>query len=324
MATEEIIQREAPEIEAYKLGLMEQAKALTSAPPTGGLPAIQSAGADPLQTRASNLAQAGIGTYQPQLAAAQQAFTSGIGGLAGSQGQYGGVGQFVAGQYDPRSAQAFMNPYQQAVQDEIMRSYDIQRNQAASQASQAGAFGGSRQAVQQSELGRNEASALARSQADNYLQAQQAAMRDFERGEGSRQAAFESREGRLQSAYEAARNRALQGAQQLGQFGVQQAALGELGSNLNRADVQSLQNMGIMNRDIAQQQLEAQRQTDMQTAYEPYQRLGFYSDILRGAPTTQSTITASSAANPSLLNQIVGGAASGLGLYGAANKTGLI
>jgi hypothetical protein len=62
----------------------------------------------------------------------------------------------------------------------------------------------------------------------------------------------------------------------------------------------------------------------MQTAYEPYQRLGFYSDILRGAPTTQSTITASSAANPSLLNQIVGGAASGLGLYGAANKTGLI
>ena len=125
-------------------------------------------------------------------------------------------------------------------------------------------------------------------------------------------------------AFEAQQGRALQGAQQLGQFGVQQAALGELGSNLGRADVQSLQSMGAMNRDIAQQQLEAQRQTDMQTAYEPYQRLGFYSDILRGAPTTQSTITSSSAANPSLLNQIVGGAASGLGLYGAANKTGLI
>ena len=29
-----VIQREAPEIEAYKLGLMEQAKALAGAPPT--------------------------------------------------------------------------------------------------------------------------------------------------------------------------------------------------------------------------------------------------------------------------------------------------
>jgi hypothetical protein len=292
MATEEIIQREAPEIEAYKLGLMSQAKALTSAPPTGGLPAVQSAGADPLQTQASNLAQAGIGTYQPQLAAAQQAFTSGIGSLAGSQGMF-----------DPsQQVGQFMNPYQQALQNEITRAYDIQRNQAAGQATQAGAFGGSRQAIQQAEIGRNEASALAKAQADNYLQAQQAAM----------------------SAFEAQQGRALQGAQQLGQFGVQQAALGELGSNLGRADVQSLQGMGAMNRDIAQQQLEAQRQTDMQTAYEPYQRLGFYSDILRGAPTTQSTITASSAANPSLLNQIVGGATTGLGLYGAANKTGLI
>ena len=39
-----VFQREAPEIEAYKLGLMEQAKNLTGTEPTGGLPAVQAAG----------------------------------------------------------------------------------------------------------------------------------------------------------------------------------------------------------------------------------------------------------------------------------------
>ena len=292
MATETIIQREAPEVEAYKLGLMKQAKDLVDKPPVGGLPAIQAAGADPLQTRAQTLAKQGIGTYQPQLTAAQSAFTQGIGALGSATGMF-----------DPRQqVGAFMNPYQQAVQSEIQRSFDMQRANLGQQAAQAGAFGGSRAAVQQAEIGRNEAAALAKAQADNYLQAQQAA-----------QAAFEAQQGR-----------ALAGAEQLGQFGVQQAGLGELGSKLALQDIQTLSGLGATQRDIDQAGLEAQRQTDMQTIYEPYQRLGFYSDILRGAPSTQQQITTSAAANPSLLNQIVGGAATGLGLYGAANKTGLI
>lgn len=62
----------------------------------------------------------------------------------------------------------------------------------------------------------------------------------------------------------------------------------------------------------------------MQNIYEPYQRLGFYSDILRGAPSTQSTLTVANTPNPSLLNQVVGGATAGLGIYGAANRGGLI
>ena len=64
MATETVITREAPEIEAYKLGLMEQAKALTSAPPTGGQPAITSQGMTQAQTDALNAASTGLGGYQ--------------------------------------------------------------------------------------------------------------------------------------------------------------------------------------------------------------------------------------------------------------------
>ncbi len=142
---------------------------------------------------------------------------------------------------------------------------------------------------------------MAKAQADNFLQAQQAA-----------QQAFESQQGR-----------ALQGAQQLGQFGVQQAALGELGSNLARQDVNLLSQLGEQQRGIDQAQLEAQRQTQMQQIFEPYQRLGF-TVIFYEAHQHSTTLTTSATANPSLLNQIVGGAATGLGLYGAANKTGLI
>ena len=54
--TQEIIQRESPELEALKIGLIEQAKALTGTPPTGGLPTLEAAGIDPLQAQAATIA----------------------------------------------------------------------------------------------------------------------------------------------------------------------------------------------------------------------------------------------------------------------------
>ena len=110
----------------------------------------------------------------------------------------------------------------------------------------------------------------------------------------------------------------------MGSLGVQQAGIGELATRLGIADTQNVFQLGEAERAILQAQDEAARQTEMQDIYEPYQRLGFYSDILAGAPTSQQQITMSSAANPSLLNQIVGGATSALGLYGAGKGTGLI
>ena len=80
-----VFQREAPEIEAYKLGLMEQAKELSGVEPDGGLPAVQAASVDPLQTQAVNLAGQGVGSYQPFLTSGQQAITSGIGALNTAQ-----------------------------------------------------------------------------------------------------------------------------------------------------------------------------------------------------------------------------------------------
>ena len=69
MATEEqtIIQREAPEVEALKLGLIRAAKGLAETAPVGGLPQTQFAGYDPFQDRARTMAESAIGSFAPFL-----------------------------------------------------------------------------------------------------------------------------------------------------------------------------------------------------------------------------------------------------------------
>ncbi len=325
MAVEEVITREAPDIEAYKLGLMEQAKALTSAPPIGGQPAITSQGMTQAQTDALSGAQAGLGSYQPYLDAGSASQSAALAGFGTGQAQIG-QGQGVLGQAAttygqgmgaPTQAQmdAYMNPYQQAVGDEISRAFDMQRSQAGQQAAQAGAFGGSRAAVQQAEIGRNEASALAQAQAQNFLQAQAASQNEMNRALQAAQGL-----GQVGSAMTAAGAQQGQLAQGIGNLGMQQAGIGELGANLALAQQQNLMGMGEQQRGILQAQDEAARQTQMQQIYEPYQRLGFYSDILRGAPSTQSTITMGSQPEPSLLNQALGAGIGGLSLYGATKN----
>ena len=324
MAVEEVITREAPDIEAYKLGLMEQAKALTSAPPIGGQPAITSQGMTQAQTDALNAASTGLGGYQPYLDAgsASQAALAGFGTGQAQIGQGQGIlGQaastFGQGMGAPTQAQmdAYMNPYQQAVGDEISRAFDMQRSQAGQQAAQAGAFGGSRAAVQQSEIGRNQAAALAKAQADNFLQAQAASQNEMNRALQAAQGL-----GQVGSAMTAAGAQQGQLAQGIGNIGMQQAGLGELGTKLGIADQSNLFALGEQQRGILQAGDEANRQTQMQQIFEPYQRLGFYSDILRGAPSTQSTITQSATPDPSVLNQLLGAGIGGLSLYGATKN----
>lgn len=95
---QEVIQREAPEIEAYKIGLMEQAKALTSAPPTGGLPSVTAEGMTQAGQQALGAAQYGLGAYQPYLTAgattmgaALPAYQAGMGLVGQAAGTYGSV-----------------------------------------------------------------------------------------------------------------------------------------------------------------------------------------------------------------------------------------
>jgi len=173
VTTSEYINREAPDIEARKLGLMDTAKALAEQPLT--LPQYQLAGFTQAEQDAFLKAQQGIGGYAPWLNLAGTGIAQGQAATLAAQNLLGGItGAPTQAQLDP-----YLNPFQQQVIDQTMQELDkrgatAQQN-LAGQAQQAGAFGGSRFGVQGAELGRGlqdaRAQALTQLNAQNYAQA---------------------------------------------------------------------------------------------------------------------------------------------------------
>jgi len=300
------IVREDPRLEEIKLQLLGEAARLAYRPEFGQmLPEYQVAGFSPAQQAALQAGmQQGIGSYLPYIEAGNVALGQGLG--ATQTGQIAAAG--AAGMYDPRSAAAFMNPYQQAVTEQslrdIRRQADIAAQGQAAQAVRTGAFGGTREGVQRAEMERNVqdimAQQIAQGYAQNYAQAQQAAMQ----------------------AEEAARQRQLgigqlfgQLGQQAGQLGVQQAALGQTAQQMQQGDISFLYGLGQSQQALNQQQLEALRASEMQRLYSPYQQAAFLSDIYKGAPSTQMATTSASVPQASPFQQIAG---VGLGVLSTA------
>ena len=168
----------------------------------------------------------------------------------------------------------FQNPFQAQVIDEINRQAQQAQNTLAARAVRAGAFGGGREGVAQAELERARLGQVGLAQAQGF-------------------------------------DRALAAAQQ------QQRTLGDLGVALQRqqqGDIQQLIAAGGLQRQLAQQTLDAQRQSQLQQAFEPFQRAEFLSNIYAAGPKSQSTITASTQPQTSPLAQAVG---TGLGAFTA-------
>ena len=148
--TQVSIAREAPEIEARKLSLYDQALKLAQTPVQ--LPAQQAAPPTQLEQGAFNLAgYTGVGSG---------AVTSGL-------------GQLGTAMQAPTTAglAPYMNPYQSYVTDEINRQSQMRQNQLGAEAVQSGAFGGARQGVASAELDRARLNQIGLSQAGGYSQA---------------------------------------------------------------------------------------------------------------------------------------------------------
>ena len=250
----------------------------------------------------------GIGGYQQFLQDAKTTMDAAPGMVTGAVGDAGTMFRTGASGVTGEQMAQYMNPYQQAVFDEINRSFDTQSAQAGLRAAQAGAFGGSRAGIQQTEIGRNRAQALAQAQAQNFLQAQQAAERERAR--------------QLQAA-QGIGTLGLQGASTLGQLGVQRAGIGELAQTAALKDIQTQFELGKQQQMQQQAELEAKRKSDLAQFYEPYQRLGFLSDIYRGAPTSQMTISQVQRPDVSPAQQMFGLGIAGLSAYGGAKQAGL-
>ena len=220
-----------------------------------------------------------------------------------------GLGSMMAGQNyqnqatDPNAVGAYMSPYIQNVMQqqgrEINRNYDITGAQQQGQATQAGAFGGSREALMAAENDRNRNMALNKMQAEGLQNAYQQANTNQQ---------FGSTLG-LQGM-----GQGVQAAGQLGQLGTQQLAA--------ETGVMNTQNTIGGQQQAQQQQAINQSVLNYQNAQQyPYMQLGFMSDLLRGTPTGNTTQTQYQA-QPGMASQIGGLAATGLGAYAAMKADG--
>ena len=109
-----------------------------------------------------------------------------------------------------------------------------------------------------------------------------------------------------------------------GALGESQAGLGQLGQQMLYQDVDALTKLGAQQQEFEQAQKDQKYKEDLQKLYQPYQKLGFYSDIIQGAPTSQMTISQSTAPTPTIGSQLIGAGTAGLGLASAAQKSGII
>jgi hypothetical protein len=264
------IVREAPGIEERKIGLMDIGLNLGSTPVN--IPDYQIAGGG----QGTALQQAGIGA----------AGTTGVG--AGTQ--QAGIASLQQAAGGPNINQ-FFNPYQSYVIDEINRQAAQQRNQVASGAVQAGAFGGGREGVQLAEAERARLGLVGQTQA----------------------AGFNTALGAAQQAQQAQ----IQTGQALGTAGLQQQAM-------QQADIQSMLQAGGVQQQLAQQALDAQRATELQRAYEPFQRAEFVKNIYAAGPTSQSGITAATTPTANPLAQTVGTGIAAYQAYAASQPKTVI
>jgi len=226
---------------------------------------------------------AGLGALEQQ--GMTQAGTTGVG--AGTV--QAGINQVTGAAAPIGAAQIsqYLNPFQQYVTGEIGRQSQMMQNQIANQAIQSGAFGGGREGVQQAELQGRTLEAMGRAQQQGFNTALGAAQRQQAVG--------------------------LQAGQQLGQLGLGQQQMAQ-------ADINQLFAAGGVQRQLAQQALDAQRQSTLQQQYEPYQRAEFLANLYAAGPKTQSGVTMGTAPSTSPLAQAVGTGIGAFTAYQGLNK----
>jgi len=322
------IVREDPQIEAYRLGLLQDVKEYIGnrlSDPNALPPAYQVAGMSGMENQAAALAQEGIGVFTPYIQGGLEQILAGQEGIQNiafpalqeAQRYYTRAGEMAG---DPRAAaQMYMDPYRQEVIDQTMQ--DISRagaaplQQARAQAANVGAFGGSRQAVLEGQLARNvleeQSRAAANLRSQGYGQAQMLAQ------QGIGQLA------NLGAGVAGIGGQAAGIGTQAANLGIQQAGLGELAQNLGLRDITTLSALGGQQRAQQQGELDALRQSNVARMNEPFQLYSYLSDIYRGTPSSQSVTTMNASQDPSTAQQVLGYGIAGLGALSGAKTAGL-
>lgn len=245
----------APWVGDYTTNMLAKGEALSNQP--------YQAYTGPLTAGASNLQQ--------------QAF-AGISDIA--QGGYT-PGTFSGGIFDTSAAQKYMNPYIQTALDpqlkEMQRQSDIARLADAGRLTQAGAYGGSRQAIMESEARRN------------LLEKQGAAI-----GQG-----YSTAYDKAMQQYNADQARRME-AERAGEASRQYSADFGLKSTKELADLGAIER-GITAEGIAADKAQFEEQRDY-----PYKAVQYQKDLLTGLPITATANTPNTTQIGEISNQIKG------------------
>ena len=256
--------------------------------------APQVAAQDALTTQAQQLAQAGIGSFQPFVTAAQQQI-----GAAGTT-----LGGISTGAPTTQQVTDFMSPFQSQVIDASLAEFDRntarREQQIRDQQASLGVLGAGRAGVQLAEFGTGAARERALLQANllqqGFGQAMQARQQDIANRFGLSQA---------QSG-----------------LGQQQAGLASLVPGLQAGDISTLGRLGAANQAQAQAQLDAQREATRMATFQPQEQLdrftGQVTGLLGGYPAQfQQSVTP----NPTPLQTALGVGTTLAGIYGLTNPT---
>jgi hypothetical protein len=273
-----------PGIEKYLEGATAQAsQALDTsqfAPQVAGLGAIQQ------QAQQQAATQAGLGTLQFDPTTGAVSGISGT-GISGYQPYLQGA----AGLSGPTAYQQFESPYQQAVTQATLSSFDEQaraREQAIrDQAVASGAFGGGREGVQLAEYGR-------KSDMDRaLLQAQ------------LNQAGFTQAQGLASQA-----------------FG-QQTDLAQLQPALAQQGIGLAQGIGQQDLAYRQAVLDSQRQASEMAAFEPIQRLARFGQGLTGVGGGLGSVQTTTGPATPVQSPLAGALQAGIGAFSLGKLFGI-
>ena len=247
-------------------------------------------------------ARQGLGAFQPFIDTARSAQMAGLGATEL------GTSVLQGSQFEPtlETIKIFEDPYQKFVTDEAIKEIDrqaaIAETKLAGEAGRAGAFGGSRFGIAQSELARSAQDLRSRrifeDMSRNFQQAQQAA--------------------------QTANQQRTQAAQVFGQLGTQASRIGQDFAQLGQQqqagtarDVQMQAGIGSLERQINQAARDAGVANLLAQEQAPFDRASFFSNVLaQQSPFVGSTQTISPLSGTSPLLQAagaVGGIATGLG-----------
>ncbi len=186
----------------------------------------------------------------------------------------------------------YMNPYQtqvtQNVLDEMRRRSDIQGQQTSDAAVRAGAFGGARHGVQESERMRNLREQQSRTAAEMGQQNYQQAL----------------------AAAQAQKAQQLSGAGAFGNIAGQQMQLGQQG-------IQGLTQAGGMGQQQLQKGMDIAYQDFLKQQQFPYTQAATLGNLLSGVPAAQMVTAYSQQPGPSMAQQIAGLGMAGAGMWGA-------